>query len=171
MLDHLPLSQFKGKKNPAANFGGILDGFEPRSKLRPIVVAKVGVSCAGSEHQIVIRDQRAAGKYNLPDANVDAYHFIHEHGGVAMATQDSADGLRDVSRREHGQRDLIEQRLEDVMVAPIDDSYVHGKARQPYGRVNAGKTSTHNDHAETLGKWLRKRFGQFAHEMPLYEDA
>ena len=44
-----------------------------------------------------------------------------EHGRVALTPKDATDRLGDLGGGERGGRDLVEQRLEQVVVVPVDD--------------------------------------------------
>ena len=167
MFDHLALCQLEGQQHTAANLGGVLDGLESRRKRRPVVVAKVGVSGPGGQHQVVIRELGAAGQRHTPRRRVDAHYLVHQHLGILLAAQDGADGLGDVGRREHSQRHLVKQRLEGVMVAPIYHGYVHRQTGQSFGRVKAGKASADDHHAGTASLRWFERSGQFAHGVRL----
>ena len=51
--------------------------------------------------------------------------LAHEHGDIALLAQDVAQRRGDRRRREAGGGDLVQQRLEQVMVAAIDQGDVH----------------------------------------------
>ncbi len=53
--------------------------------------------------------------------------------------QDGADGLSDVGRRKHGERNLIEQRLKCEVIAAIDYGDVNRQMLEAFGGVKAGK--------------------------------
>ena len=63
--------------------------------------------------------------------------------------QNGADRLRDVCRRQNRQGHLIEQRLKKVVVAAIDQRYIYRQFGQPFGRMDACKTPSNNDHTRT----------------------
>ena len=159
VLDHLALGQFEGEQDAAANLGGVLDGFETGRKRSPIVAAKVGVGGAGGEHQVFVPELCAAGQGDLPRIGVDADYLVHQHLGILLAAQNCTDGLSDVGWREYGEGDLVEERLEGVMIAAIHQGYIHGQAAKATGRVNAGKAAADDDYAETAVERLLKRSG------------
>jgi hypothetical protein len=96
--------------------------------------------------------------------------------------QDGSDGLSDVGRGKHGERDLVEQRLKGVMIAAIDYRDVDRQMREPFGGVKAGKACADDDNAGMVsrrrgaggcgfGLMLSCRFGRrfgrrFAHGTP-----
>ncbi len=162
VLDHLALGQFEGEQHTAANLGGVFDGFESWRKRSPVVAAEVGVGGTGGQHQVVVRELGAAGQGDLPRIRVNADYLVHEHLGVLLVAQNCADGLSDVGRREDREGDLIEERLEGVMVAAVHEGYVHGQAGKASGCMNACKAAADDDYAGTVGERLLKRSGQFA---------
>src|SRR5438270_13852864 len=48
--------------------------------------------------------------------------------GVALLAQDVADGWRNLSLGEDAGGELVEQRLEEVVVLAVDESHLHGGA-------------------------------------------
>lgn len=53
--------------------------------------------------------------------------------------------MGDVGRREHGGSHLVEQRLKQVVVDPVDESYRHGLSGQGFGGIQPAETSPDND--------------------------
>ena len=68
-----------------------------------------------------------------------------QHLDVALPPQDPADRRGDVPRRQRRHRDLIQQRLEDMMVAPIDQRDPHRRAAQRPRGIQAAETAA-DDH-------------------------
>jgi hypothetical protein len=62
---------------------------------------------------------------DLAGYRIDARHATEQDRRVALAPQDTADRLRDVGGRQARRRDLVEQRLEQMVVAPIDQGDLH----------------------------------------------
>ena len=56
-------------------------------------------------------------------------------GDVGMVLEDPAHGLGDVGGVQARGGHLIEEGLEDVMVAPVDDRHVHGLASEAAGGI------------------------------------
>ena len=52
-LHHLPLRKLKCEQNASANLKRVFHSLEAGSDLRPVILAKVGVSRAGRENQII----------------------------------------------------------------------------------------------------------------------
>ena len=75
---------------------------------------------------------------------------------VALRAQDRAQRLRDLAGRQRSRRDLVEQRLEQVVVPPIDQGDVDEVAgpAEVLGGVQAGEAAADDDHA------VRRRGGR-----------
>jgi hypothetical protein len=52
---------------------------------------------------------------------IDSADFAKDHGRISLIFQKSTDRRRYLSRRKHGRRHLIEQRLKEVVIRPIND--------------------------------------------------
>src|SRR3954463_10296084 len=61
---------------------------------------------------------------------VDAGHLAEEHRRILLATDDPADRIADLPRRENGSRHLVEQRHEHVVVVAVDQDHLD---RRPAG--------------------------------------
>jgi hypothetical protein len=161
-LQLLPLGQLKRQQDTAADLGGVLNGLEPRRELGPVVVAEVAVRGAGGEDEVVVEHLRAALQANAPRHRVDVQRLVHHHLRVAGAAEDAADGLRDVSRRKHSQRHLVQQRLKGMVVGAVDHGDVNGQLAQPLRRGDAGESSADDDDARA-GAFRVHAFGQGRH--------
>ena len=64
--------------------------------------------------------------------------------------QDGADGLSNVGGREHGQRDLVEQRLKGVVIAAVDHRDIDRQVPETFGSVKAGEASADDDDAGAM---------------------
>ena len=66
----------------------------------------------------VVVDQMAALEQDPPFLDLDALHARHEHGAVLLPPEQLADWRRNVGCRQRRGRDLIQERLEQMMIAP-----------------------------------------------------
>ena len=117
----LALGGLEGDEDPAADLGGVLDGLEPGRDGRPLRVVEVGVVGAGRDDERVVGDRAAVGQQDLAPLGVDADGLAQDDRRVALLAQDGAQRLGDVAGRQRAGRDLVEQRLEEVEVAPVDE--------------------------------------------------
>ena len=103
----------------------------------------------------------------MAGGNVDRHDLVHQDLRVGVLAEDGANGLGDVGRGEDGERDLVEERLKDVVVAAVHDRYVDGEFGQAFCRIDAGKAAADDDDARTD---VSERFGESGQGVPpLYE--
>ena len=62
-----------------------------------------------------------------PRGQVDGLRLVEPHGDVRLAPQDVPQGCRDVGRRQSCRGDLVEQRLEQVVVGAVHQRDAHGR--------------------------------------------
>jgi hypothetical protein len=154
MFLHLSFGQFKGKQNAAADFESVLDGLEAGRERFPIVMPEVGVGGSCGEDEVVAGEPGSGGEAYLACGRVDRGDLVHENFNVGLVEKDGADGLGNVCRRKHGQRDLIEQRLEGVVIAAVDEGDIDGQMGQGFGGMKAGKAAAYDDDARAAGlRW------------------
>ena len=108
---------------------------------------------AGGEDEVVVGEPGAGGEADLAcGCSRCAVDLVHEDFSVGLVAEDGADGLGDVGRRKHGQCDLVEQGLEGVVVAAVDEGDVDGQMGQGLGGVEAGKAAAYDNDAGAAGR-------------------
>jgi hypothetical protein len=120
----------------------------------PLAVPEVRVRRTGRHDQVVVAElafvqQRPARR------GVDGAHVPEQHPAVALAAQDHADRRRDLRGREARRGDLVEQRLEHVVVLAVHERDVHGRAREPARGLQAGKAAADDDDVFPAGHGFR----------------
>ena len=99
---------------------GVLQRLQTRRERLPLVMAEIGVSRAGREHQRVIGNAVAVIEQHAFSRRIDAADIGEQRRDFVTVAQQIADRPGDLGCRKRGGRDLIEQRLEQMMVAAID---------------------------------------------------
>ena len=145
------LGLLEGRQDAAADAGGVVDLLQPRRHALPFVMAEIGVPRAGGQHQHVVGDLAILELHDATLA-VDAGHAAQDHPHVGRLAQDRADGLGDLRRRQAGRGHLIEQRLEEMVVAPVDDRDVGIGAGEARCSTQAAETGADDDDVRT-GHW------------------
>src|SRR5690606_37829348 len=120
--------------------GGILDGLESRCDGRPLLVPEVGVCGAGSQNQVIVLEV-AAFKVNEPIRDVDSVHLRKHDLTVRLPPQHRPDRRADVGRRQRGRRHLIQKRLKNVVVSPVEERYLDGRFCQRLRRFESRKST------------------------------
>jgi len=154
----LALGRLEGDQDPPPDLEGVLHRLQSGRDRRPFRMVEIGVMCAGRDHEGVVGDRSAIGDQDLAPLGVQADRFSEDDRRVPLLAQDRAQRLGDVARRQRPRRDLVEQRLEQVEVAPVDESEtdlrIDPKAPR---RVQAGEPATDDDHAMRLASDLAWR--------------
>ena len=117
----LALGRLERDQDPPAHLERVLDGLEARRERRPLVVAEVRVAGAGRHDQRVVVDRPAVRHQDLALVGIEADRLAEQDGRVPVLAHDRAKRLRDLARREGARGHLVEQRLEQVEVAPVDE--------------------------------------------------
>ena len=122
------LRRLEGAEDALTHLQGVLHRLQPGCILAPRIVAEIAVLDAGGSKQDVIADFRAAVEDDLARHRIQIHCGALHHAHIGAAAQHMADGRGDVAGRQLASGDLVEQWLEQVIVALVD----HG---DPKGRV------------------------------------
>ena len=143
----LALRLFERRQDAAADVERILQGLQTRRVGRPLVVAEVGVVRAGGEDQVVVREASPVilVEDDLLRRDIDGVDPGQDDVHVRLAAQHRADRLRDVRRRKRGRRHLVEQGLEQVVIAPVDESHLHGRVGERLRRLQPAEPTADDD--------------------------
>src|SRR6266566_8536087 len=113
-------------------------------------MSKIGMLGAGRDDEMVVRDA-AAFREQFSARRVDARNFRQNDLGIALPMEDAADRRCDISRRQTRGRDLVEQRLEQVVIVAIDDGDIKRRLRELLGRRKAAESRSDDDDARWPG--------------------
>ena len=143
----------EGEKDAVADVEGILEGLEAGRERRPLVVAEVGVGGPRGEHEEVVAElavgqHAAAGPRGRPPPPRPA-----GRGRSPGARRMRRMGEAISAGRQARGRDLVEQRLEEVMIAAVQENHRHGLPAQAPRGAEAREATPHDHH-------LRRRHGE-----------
>jgi hypothetical protein len=150
----LALGALERQQHPPPHLQRIVQRLQPGCARPPLVVAEIGMRCAGSDDQDVVR-HFAVRKHDVPPRGVDPPNVGEQHLDVFLPPQDPADRRRDIAGRQGGHRDLVEQRLKDVMVAAIEDRHVDRLPPERPGSIEPSEASPDDDdtgHGPTISR-------------------
>jgi hypothetical protein len=99
---------------------------------------------ARGEHERVVGEGLAVD-VDLLAFRIDVINLAQENGDVPVPPQDSPDRLGDLAGRQHGGGHLVQQGLEEVVVAAVDHRYAQGHAPQGLPKGKSCEPGT-NDH-------------------------
>jgi hypothetical protein len=103
------------------------------------------VARAGGEHQRIVGEEGAVLQEDAPRLGIDADDRGQKRRDLRAAAQQMADRSRDLRWRERGGRHLIEERLEQMMVAPVDDSDADRLPSETVNRFQTAEAGSHHD--------------------------
>ena len=142
----LSLGKFEGEENAAADFERVFNRLQTGRQWFPLLVTKVRMSGSGGDDQkVVIEHLLFRDDFLLFQVEID--DFFKQHFNVGVASQYPADGCRYFAGRQAGGRDLVEQRLEGVVIFPVNDCDLNGEAGDPAGGGQASETGAHDHHS------------------------
>ena len=101
-------------------------------------MTEVGVHRTSRDYQIVIAHITELRLKNF-FFNIDAAHFFHQNGGIALGAQNVPDRPGDIRGRQCRSGHLIKQWLEAMVIMPVDNHHF-GRARsQRFGGFQTAK--------------------------------
>ena len=103
-----------------------------------------GDSSGGHDEKVVRQGRRLAQNHPL-SSRIDANRLREQDPRVLLPAQHTANGDRDLGRRQAGHGHLVEQRLEQVVVSSIDKCHLHGLTCKRTSYRQAAKTASDDD--------------------------
>ena len=133
--------------------GRVVDAFQPGRKFRPIVMREITVLRSRRDNQEIIGHVSIFGPYGLA-GGVDAVDIGKNDGRVGLPAEHASDRRGDVGGRKPGRRDLVEQRLEQMIVVTIDHDHIDRRLRERLGGRQTRKTRADYDDASAAHRRL-----------------
>ena len=137
----LALGAFERHQDSAPQRGRVLQRLEAGRERLPFVVAEIRVPRAGGEDERVIGQRIALIEQHALGLRIDAVHRRKQGRDLWAAAHQITDWPGNLGRRQRRGGNLIQQRLEQVMVAPIDQRNADrrtGKAISGFEAAEAG---------------------------------
>ena len=122
------LGAFEGVEKLVTHTGGFFDGFETGGVFAPLVVAVVGGLGTGGDDERVVGKGATVGEKNFFGQGIDVDGFAEENLDILLVAEDGTDGGSDFSGGERASCDLVEEGLEEMEVALIEECDVHAGA-------------------------------------------
>jgi hypothetical protein len=92
-----------------------------------------------TRHDKIVVPDGPRGGIESTLGKVDAFHLREAELEVPLCAEDGPDGIGDLARGQSSGRDLVQERLEEVIVAAIDQHDVDGRATKGHGNPEAAK--------------------------------
>ncbi len=101
-------------------------------------MVEVGMTGAGREDEVIVRELRAVQLYR-PCFEVDTGHLAEQDIDVRVPAQHAPNWAGDLSGRQQRRRDLVEERLKHMIVLAVDDRDVDRLGGQRLGGRQSGE--------------------------------
>ena len=141
-----------------ADGGGFFEGFEAGSGVAPIVVAVVGSLRTCGNDEGVVRKLRGVTEKDAFVNWIDVHGFAEKDLGVSLAAEDGAERSGDFAGRQRAGGDLIEERLEEVEIALVDEGDLSVGAFKGVRGDEARETAAENDDLMWVGHGVVVRY-------------
>ncbi len=151
----LGLGALEGQEDATPDRERVIEGLEPRGELLPLRMAEVAGAAAGGDDEIVV-GQLAAGVHDPAAGQVEGGDLGHDDREIGPLAEERADRLGDVDRGEPGGGDLVEERLKQVVVLPIDDRDPREVRRKMLAERQPAETGADHD---DMGQFSRRSGG------------
>ena len=139
------LSILEGLKKPRTNGSGIGDGLGCWRRCRPFGMGKVVVGRTSCDHELVERDVPSLRKLDMAPCRVDPLDVGQHDVDILCMGKHAPDRDRDVSGRKSCCRHLVEEWLEQVVIALVDEGHVHLSACKRSRACQAAKATPDDD--------------------------
>ena len=106
-------------------------------------MSEIRVASASGDDEIVVCDVALRG-LNGPAIDVESGYLRHQDLDVFVGTQNGANWCGNLSRRKAGRCDLIQKRLERVIVPAVDDGDFDRSFAQALSGIQAAEAGTYN---------------------------
>lgn len=116
----LGFGALEGEQQLAPQHQRVVQRLQAGRMLGPVIVAEVGMGGAGGQQQHVVAERAAVGEHHLTAGRCDFGDVAEQHFDIALLAQDVAQRRGDIRCRQAGGGDLVQQRLEQVMVLAVD---------------------------------------------------
>ena len=120
----LGFSLLEGGQYSVSNGDGARKRLESGGEPFKVLMTEVAAADPSRHNQVVILNRYVspvlAGYENTSPLLIDARHLAHNYGGIRLPFEHLANWPANLSGAQNGSRDLIEQRLKQVVVGSVD---------------------------------------------------
>ncbi len=149
------LGELERPEHPATDRQRVVDGLHPGGPLRELVVPEVGLAHACGDDQVVVgqRDALAVGAsgHDQVGVDVDVDHLGQHAFDVAVPLEHDPQGRGDLALGQDPGRDLVQQRLEQVVLRAVDEGDRDVAAAQRPGGEEPAEAAADDDDPVSCG--------------------
>ncbi len=130
----------------------VLHRLQAPRHLLPVVVAEVVVAHAGGDDKTIVRDPSIVAEHDLCCRRIHRRHVPYQHFRQSVPLEDRTQWGAHITRGESARSDLVQQRLEEMGIAPIDHGHRDPGTPELTCRVQTAETTADDD--DTMGRVL-----------------
>ncbi len=82
---------------------------------------------------------------DLASLRIDLFDLVENNADIRLVPKNRPDRLSDIARGQFGRGYLIKKRLEEMMVAPVDQNDLYGRVRQRFRSAEAAESPSDDD--------------------------
>ena len=144
------LGQLERAEDPPPDLHRVLDGLHPGRDRGVLVVPEIGLPDAGGQDEVVVAEldllAERAPRQHPPPGRVQAGRLGDDELDVAVLGQQLAQRRGDLTLGQDAGRALVQHRLEQVMLGPVDEGHLDRRARQHPGGEQPREAAAHDHH-------------------------
>jgi hypothetical protein len=149
---------FERQQDAPTDVERVFQRLQPRRGRFPFGMTEVRVAGTGRQHQVVVAKLGAVGEFDAAGLRVDGGDLAEQHLDVAVLAEDRAQRLGDLARRQGGGGDLVQQRLEQVVVHAVDEHDPQGVARERARGIQPAEAAADDQDSGTGHAWSIPRW-------------
>src|SRR5262245_35427004 len=136
---------FKSQEDTPTNRSGIFQSLQSWRVFRPLVFAKIKVAHPNCDDERVIRKTPDVRDYFFL-FDIKAGNVRQENSSVLLSAKYGTEGCSDVGGRKRTCRNLIKERLEEVVIVSIQQGDFESGGMQFLGRDQARESAADDEH-------------------------
>src|SRR5204863_3785898 len=140
----LALGMLESEQDATADLDRVFEGFQSGSITFPLVMSEVCMTGSRGDDQIVISDLGSVSQPYPFVFLIETCGLAQYDLGVPEFVQNSADGLRDLAGTQNRRRDLIKQRLKNVVIFTVNQCDIDRGIAEGFGRPKSAKTAAYD---------------------------
>jgi hypothetical protein len=82
------------------------------------------VARSWGDNENIERERSAVSQPDEPSRTVDGPYLVHDHSDIGVPSKNRAQRPGNIAGRERSSGHLVEQRLEEMVVGPVDEDHV-----------------------------------------------
>ena len=145
----LRLGQLERAEDLAPQRQSVVEGLHAAGGGAELVVAEIGARGPAGDDEAVVADGERLAEFvdvDLAGLGIDVLHLAEDHAQRRVVPQHVADGGCDLALGEDAGGHLVEERLKEVVVGPVDQGDADGRPLEGAGSEEPPEAGPDDDH-------------------------